>query len=98
MTVFLDACFSGGGREAGLIASRGIKVTPKKDGLTGNIVVFSATSADQTAMSYKEKHHGMFTYFLLKKLQESNGVCTYKELSVKHNGFPGAEAPLLKTR
>ncbi len=80
VTVFLDACFSGGGRDAGLIASRGIKITPKKDALTGNIVVFSATSADQTALPYSEKHHGMFTYFLLKKLQDSNGECSYSEL------------------
>jgi len=80
VTVFLDACFSGGGRDAGLMASRGIKVTPKKDALTGNLVVFSATSADQTALPYSEKHHGMFTYFLLKKLQDTNGECSYSEL------------------
>lgn len=80
ITVFLDACFSGGGRDMGLMASRGIKVTPKKDELTGNLVVFSATSADQTALPYNDKKHGMFTYFLLKKLQESKGACTYDEL------------------
>lgn len=80
VTVFLDACFSGGGRDAGLVASRGIRVTPKKDALSGNIVVFSATSADQTALQYAEKNHGMFTYFLLKKLQETQGQCTYSEL------------------
>lgn len=80
VTVFLDACFSGGGRNAGLVASRGIRVTPKKDVLMGNIVVFSATSADQTALPYSQKHHGMFTYYLLKKLQESHGDCSYAEL------------------
>ena len=80
ITVFLDACFSGGGRDMGLVASRGIKVTPKKDELTGNIVVFSATSADQTALPYTDKKHGMFTYFLLKKLQDSKGESSYSEL------------------
>ena len=80
ITVFLDACFSGGGRDAGLVASRGIKVTPKKNALSGNIVVFSATSADQTALPYQDKKHGMFTYFLLKKLQDSKGECSYSEL------------------
>ena len=80
VTVFLDACFSGGGRNAGLIASRGIRVTPKKDALTGNIVVFSATSADQTALPYREKQHGMFTYYLLKKFKDSRGECSYSEL------------------
>lgn len=80
VTVFLDACFSGGGRGADLVASRGIRVTPKKNQLVGNIVVFSATSADQSALPYVEKNHGMFTYYLLKKIQESNGECTYSEL------------------
>lgn len=80
ITVFLDACFSGGGRDMGLLASRGIKVTPQKDNLSGNIVVFSATTADQVALPYSDKKHGMFTYFLLKKLQESRGDCTYGEL------------------
>ena len=80
ITVFLDACFSGGGRDMGLLASRGIKVTPQKDNLSGNIVVFSATTADQVALPYSDKKHGMFTYFLLKKLQESRGECTYGEL------------------
>ena len=81
VTVFMDACFSGGGREAGLLAARGIKVVPKKTPLKGNIVVFSATTADQVALPYNEKQHGMFTYFLLKKIQETAGDCTYSELS-----------------
>ncbi|MDY6325989.1 MAG: caspase family protein [Bacteroidales bacterium] len=80
VTVFLDACFSGGGRDAGLVASRGIRITPKKSTLTGNLVVFSATTADQTALPYNAKYHGMFTYFLLKKLKETSGECSYSEL------------------
>lgn len=81
VTVFMDACFSGGGRQAGLLAARGIKVVPRHSALKGNIVVFSATSGDQVALPYNEKQHGMFTYFLLKKLQETSGNCTYSELS-----------------
>ncbi|MDB0027343.1 caspase family protein [Flavobacteriales bacterium] len=30
VTVFLDACFTGGGRTSGLVASRGVKVKPKE--------------------------------------------------------------------
>ena len=81
VTVFLDACFSGGARNKGLISVRGIKVKPKENLLTGNLIVFSASSGDQSALPYKEKKHGMFTYFLLKKLQSSNEKLTYKELS-----------------
>jgi len=31
-------------------------------------------------LPYKEKKHGMFTYLLLKKLQETKGDITYEEL------------------
>ncbi len=81
VTVFLDACFSGGGRNAGLMATRGVKIKPKEAVITKNLVVFSATSEDQKANPYNEKNHGMFTYFLLKKLQETSGKVTYGELA-----------------
>jgi len=81
VTVFLDACFSGGSRNQGLLAARGVKIKPKENILKGNIVVFSASSGEQSSLSYKDKKHGMFTYYLLKKIQETNGDITYKELS-----------------
>ena len=81
VTLFLDACFSGGGRDAGLLAARAVRVTPVEGQLKGNIVVFAATESDQMALPYREKQHGMFTYFLLKKLQETKGNVTYKDLS-----------------
>jgi hypothetical protein len=80
VTVFLDACFSGGGRGQGLIAARGVKVKPKKDQLNGNIVVFTSSSGEQSSLPYKEKQHGIFTYYLLKKLQASGGTVNYNEL------------------
>lgn len=79
--VFLDACFSGGGRESGLLAARGVKVKPKDDYLKGNIVVFTASSGDESSLPWKEKRHGMFTYFLLKKFQESKGEVSFLDLS-----------------
>jgi WD40 repeat protein len=87
VTVFLDACFSGGGREQGLIAARGVKLRPRENVLKGNLVVFAATSGDQSALPWKEKNHGMFTYHLLQKLKETKGDITYQELSdyLKHN-------------
>ncbi len=81
VSVFLDACFSGGARSEGLIAARGVKVKPKDELLHGNIIVFTASSAEQSSLPYKEKNHGLFTYFLLKKLQDSKGDVTYKDLS-----------------
>jgi hypothetical protein len=80
VTIFLDACFSGGGRDAGLLAARGIKVIPKTEPIEGNLVIFSASSAEQASLPYSEKTHGLFTYFLLKKLQETKGNVSYQEL------------------
>ncbi|MCK5371155.1 MAG: WG repeat-containing protein, partial [Cyclobacteriaceae bacterium] len=69
VTVFLDACFSGGARNHGLVAARGVRIKPKSPFVMGNLIVFSASSEDQTAHPYKEKAHGIFTYYLLKGLQ-----------------------------
>jgi uncharacterized caspase-like protein len=87
VTFFLDACFSGGGRDAGLLAARSVKVKPKDELVTGNMVVFSASSGEQSSLPYNDKQHGMFTYFLLKKLQETKGNISYGKLAdfVKSN-------------
>lgn len=79
-TVFLDACFSGGGRDAGLLAARALKIKPKQEPIVGNIVVLSATSDKQSALPYKAKQHGIFTYYLLKKIQETKGEVDYNNL------------------
>jgi uncharacterized caspase-like protein len=80
ITVFLDACFSGGGRDQGMLAARGIRIVPDQQQCIGNMVVFSASKGDQVALPYHEQQHGLFTYFMLKKLQESKGALTYKEM------------------
>lgn len=72
--VFLDACFSGANRDGDMLASaRGVVLKPKKAAPEGNMIIFSASSDEETAFPYKEKGHGLFTYFLLKKLKESKG-------------------------
>ena len=81
ISVFLDACFTGGGRTSGLIASRGVKIRPKKGALTGNMIVFSASSSDQSSLPYRKEAHGMFTFHLLKKLQETKGAVNMGALS-----------------
>lgn len=81
VTVFIDACFSGGGRDMGLLAARGVTIKPKENLVNGNIIVFSASSGEQSSLPYKEKGHGIFTYYLLKKLHESQGNLSYHELS-----------------
>jgi hypothetical protein len=81
ITVFLDACFSGGARNQSLLAARGIKVKPKENIIQGNLIVITASSGDQSSLPYKEKQHGIFTYYLLKKLQDSKGDVSYKYLT-----------------
>ena len=81
VTVFLDACFSGAERGSGMLASaRGVAIKPRSAALQGNMVVFSAASGDETAYPYDEKGHGLFTYYLLRKLQETKGDATLGEL------------------
>jgi hypothetical protein len=81
VTVFLDACFSGGARNESLIAMKGVKIKPSNIVDLNNIVVFASSSGDESSAVYKEKQHGYFTYFLLKKLQESKGEVDYGTLS-----------------
>ena len=77
-----DACFSGSKREEGMLASaRGVALKAKQEDPRGNMVVFSAASGDETAFPYSAKGHGLFTYYLLKKLQESKGDVNLGELS-----------------
>ena len=81
ITVFIDACFSGAQRSGGMLASaRSVAIRALEGKPVGNMVVFSAAQGDETAFPYYEKKHGMFTYFLLKKLQESKGEATLSEL------------------
>lgn len=81
ITLFLDACFSGGGRNSGLLAARSVKVKPKADFFMGNMVVFTASSGEQSSLPNQDEKHGMFTFYLLKKLQETNGNITYNDLA-----------------
>lgn len=81
ITIFMDACFSGSKRGEGMLASaRGVAIKAKGEAPKGNMVVFSAAQGDETAYPFKEKGHGLFTYFLLKKLQESKGTCSLGEI------------------
>lgn len=81
VVVFLDACFSGAGRDGDMLASaRGVALKAKAEKPQGNMVIFSAASGDETAYPFKEKGHGLFTYYLLKKLQESKGNATLQEI------------------
>ncbi len=79
--LFLDACFSGAGRhQEMLVEARGVAIKPKDMTPINNTIVMSACQGIEMAYSYEEQKHGLFTYFFLKKLQETNGDVTLDEL------------------
>ena len=81
ITVFLDACFSGAKREGDMMASaRGVAIKVKETVPQGKMIVFTAAQGDETAYPFKSQKHGMFTYYLLKKLQETHGNATLGEI------------------
>jgi hypothetical protein len=81
--VFLDACFSGmsGDGKSLMASARGVAIKPYQETPTGNMVVFSAASSDETAYPYPDHGHGLFTYYLLKKLQLSKGSTNLGDLA-----------------
>ena len=81
VTVFIDACFSGGARDQGLLAARAVRVRPRENPLSGNLVVFTASSGDQSSLPYTEQQHGFFTYHLLKLMKERGAALSYGELA-----------------
>lgn len=94
LILFLDACFSGAQRSGDMLASaRGVSISVKEDSPVGNLVVLSAAQGDQTAYPYTSKEHGLMTYYLLKKLQETGGdvklgeLCDYVTTNVKRTSL-----------
>lgn len=81
--VLIDACFSGNDRnDVSMLdgTERGFTREIKNEAVSGNVVVLTAASNTETALSYNDKGHGMFSYFLMKKIQETKGKVTYGEL------------------
>lgn len=97
--VFLDACFSGTGRNDQMLSqARGVSIKPKTEKPQGNMIVFSSASGDETAFPYKEKKHGLFTYFLLKKLQATKGNVNLGELSDYIKSEVGKKAIVINSK
>lgn len=82
IVVLLDACFSGAQRGDGMLASaRGVAIKAKPNKVDGKMVVLSAAQGDETAYQYQEEGHGLFTYYLLKKLKETKGNVSLGDLA-----------------
>ncbi|MBR2265625.1 MAG: leucine-rich repeat protein, partial [Paludibacteraceae bacterium] len=82
VVVLLDACFSGANKDGKMLASeRGVAIKSRPGMPKGNTVVFSAAQGDETALPNEAEGHGMFTYYILKKLLETKGDVTLQDLS-----------------
>lgn len=80
--IMMDACFSGSLRGDGMLyASRGVKIKSNSAEPQGNMVVLSASQGDETAFPFEKEQHGLFTYYMLKCLQENKGNITLGTLS-----------------
>lgn len=79
--VLLDACFSGASRDGDMLMSaRGVALKPKSPSPSRKMLVISSASGDETSYPYEEKKHGLFTYFLLKILKESEGNTSIRSI------------------
>ena len=80
--VAMDACFSGAGGHS-VIASGTRPLVGKVDvaaGLGDKLTVLAASGADEITGGDDSQGHGIFTYFLLKALNEKQGQATAKSV------------------
>ena len=87
VTVFVDACFSGTDKENNLIiaAARPLFRVIEGAGAYQNLEIFSSSTGAQISSSFKDKQHGMFTYYLLKGMRgeadsDKDGTITLAEM------------------
>ena len=98
-SVFLDACFSGVNRNNEGVTEGLREAELEAEEATfseGNVIVFSAAQGNETAQGYPEEGHGLFTYFLLKELKDTNGSVNYGELSDRITSNVSRQALQLK--
>jgi hypothetical protein len=72
--VALDSCFSGaGGRSVLAEGARPLVMNLKNaTNVPKNMTVLAAASGDQISSTYKDKGHGLFTYFMLKGIKHED--------------------------
>ena len=80
--IALDACFSGTGGRSVIAKGTRPLVTKVDTSLSpeSNLIVFTASGADEITGSDENQGHGTFTYFFLKGLNESMGRDTIESV------------------
>ena len=72
VTVFLDACYTGGTRsqDVTLVAGkRPVQVVALEQSVPSGFTILSASAADETSMALEAANHGLFSYFLMKGME-----------------------------
>ena len=68
--VALDACFSGSGGKS-VIAAGSRSLVRREKVATNRLTILTASEDNQTSSTYEDKGHGLFTYYMLKKIKET---------------------------
>ncbi|MBA7597389.1 MAG: hypothetical protein GH143_04025 [Calditrichaeota bacterium] len=101
VTVVVDACFSGGS-EAGMLIQQASPIFISVENPAANLkngVVLTSSSGDQISSWYREKGHGLFTYFFLKGIRgEADGDRDGKVTSDEVFGYIMENVPYLARR
>lgn len=86
VNVILDACFSGVGERSVMARGARALVRVEENAIAGGAraVVLASSRADQMSLSYGEKRHGLFTYYLFRALRgeadgDRDGAVTLRE-------------------
>ena len=71
ITIFIDACFSGMGRKGETLVkhAKWLVLPPIDIETPSGITIFTSSSGSEISLSYPQKRHGLFTYYLLKGLK-----------------------------
>ena len=82
--VAIDSCFSGaGGRSVLAQGARPLVMNLEKtSALPQNMTVLSAASGGEISSTYREKGHGLFTYFMLKGIKNEDVIHSDGSLSL----------------
>lgn len=82
VTVFLDSRICLKSTQGGSMTGGGKTLIALSDAVpAGNSVVFRSALAEESPQRFAENSHGLFTYFLLKKIKETRGNVAYAELA-----------------
>ena len=57
---------------------KGVKVKATVNNVPSKLVVLTSSSGQESSAVFREKQHGLFTYYLLKNLKENRGNNTFQ--------------------